>query len=546
MNCKSNESPQKLRGGYYTPLALAQYLASWIAEICPKRVFEPSCGDGVFLQALVPHLPKDAKVTAIEIDQQEAKKASHRIQGHNFSADIICANFLGWYLNEGNAGVRFDAVVGNPPFVRYQYLSEADQEFSERIFRRHNLPFTRHVNAWVPFVLGTLALLRPSGRFAMVLPAEILHVLHAQTLRYFLIQHCRRIMIFDPEEIWFSGTLQGAVLLLAEKKAHVRDSCKGIAIHRTNGKSFLESAPSQHFKNADFITPEALGRKWTKALLTKRERDTFDTAVARRSVHRFERIAEVDVGLVTGANRFFLVNDAVVREYGLAKWSYPMFGRSEHCPGVLYDERQHRRNATQGLPSNFLWFNVDDPSELSDQAAEYIRLGERKNFHTRYKCRVRKPWFKVPSVYATPIGMLKRAHDMPRLIYNQAGAYTTDTAYRIRVEGINAKKLVYCFVNSLTALSSELEGRHYGGGVLELVPSEIEKLHVPLPPLDRVEIAKLDKFIREACAGDVLAYQDERILTPLGLTTQDISCIHHSWNKLRSRRQRLQSSAQAL
>jgi hypothetical protein len=33
-------------------------------------------------------------------------------------------------------------------------------------------------------------------------------------------------------------------------------------------------------------------------------------------------------------------------------------------------------------------------------------------------------------------------------------------------------------VNSLTALTAELEGRHYGGGVLELVPSEIEKLAV--------------------------------------------------------------------
>ena len=62
--------------------------------------------------------------------------------------------------------------------------------------------------------------------------------------------------------------------------------------------------------------------------------------------------------------------------------------------------------------------------------------------------------------------MLKRAHDTPRLILNRIGAYTTDTAYRIRTRDVSAEKLVGCFINPLTALSAELEGRHYGGGVL--------------------------------------------------------------------------------
>ena len=72
--------------------------------------------------------------------------------------------------------------------------------------------------------------------------------------------------------------------------------------------------------------------------------------------------------------------------------------------------------------------------------------------------------------------MLKRSHDTPRLILNRVGAYTTDTAYRIRTRDIAGERLVGCFLNPMTALSAELEGRHYGGGVLELIPSEIERL----------------------------------------------------------------------
>ncbi|MYH03062.1 MAG: hypothetical protein F4142_10965 [Nitrospira sp. SB0675_bin_23] len=50
MNFKENESAQKLRGGYYTSLDLANYLSKWVAETHPKSIFGPSCGDGIFLE----------------------------------------------------------------------------------------------------------------------------------------------------------------------------------------------------------------------------------------------------------------------------------------------------------------------------------------------------------------------------------------------------------------------------------------------------------------------------------------------------------------
>ncbi|MDE0146054.1 MAG: N-6 DNA methylase [Nitrospira sp.] len=539
MNFKENESAQKLRGGYYTSLDLANYLSKWVAETHPKSILEPSCGNGIFLEALSPLISDGTSITAIELEHQEALQASERIRGLNkLSANILCADFLEWYLDEDQNHDRFDAVVGNPPFIRYQYLTEQEQDFSERIFKRHHLPFTKHTNAWVPFVIASLSLLRPGGRMAMVLPAEILHVLHAQALRYFLGQHCKRITIIDPEEIWFEGTLQGAILFLAEKKHDVKEHTVGLGIIQTTGNAFLDTSPSDYFEKTNFVNGKTVEGKWTRALLTRKELEVLDGIASTPSVHRFSDIANVDVGLVTGANKFFLVDDDTVKKHGLAEWSHPMFGRSEHCPGILYDDKQHQENARLGLPSNFLWFDVEDTAELPENVLEYIRFGERENLHTRYKCRIRKPWFKVPSVYATSIGMLKRAHDMPRLIYNDVEAYTTDTAYRITSYKVPAKKFVYCFINSLTALSSELEGRHYGGGVLELVPSEIECLYVPLPNKIQIAIKSLDAMIRNVQTKDVLICQDNKILGELGLSSNEMTCIHDSWDKLRKRRQR--------
>lgn len=543
MNFMENETAQKLRGGYYTPLDLATFLARWVKEISPKRILEPSCGDGVFLSALakVKGL-QQAAIEGFELNEEEAAKASQRASAVGLkSTTIYDEDFLQWALTHfDDQRVQFNAVVGNPPFVRYQYLPEPFQRRAEQIFERLELPFTKHTNAWVPFILASMALLRPGGRLAMVVPAEIIHVTHAQSLRSYLGKECRRLVIIDPEELWFSETLQGAVILLAEKRKSKAEKAEGLGMYPVKGREFLRLSPSTVFNAPQSINGKTVQGKWTRALLDLETRSLFDEIAEHDEVHLFDDIAEVDVGIVTGANKFFLVPDDVVKSYKLAKWAHPMFGRSEHCPGIIYDDRQHAANATKGNPTNFLWFR-ESTGKVDAAASAYIALGERQELHTRYKCRVRSPWYTVPSVYSTEIGMLKRAHDTPRLILNCIGAYTTDTAYRIRTRDVLPEKLVGCFINPLTALSAELESRHYGGGVLELIPSEIERLIIPLPAKANVNLVELDKAIRSLPTHQVLSRQGKVVLGALGLSRVKQECVLEGWRKLRDRRHRTSS-----
>lgn len=543
MNFMANETAQKLRGGYYTPVDLAAFIARWVKEISPKSILEPSCGDGAFFSAFksVRGFSK-TEITGFELDKVEANKAKARAKESGLSnVTVKNQDFLQWALQQMDAGQpRFDAVVGNPPFVRYQYLPEPFQTKAAQVFTELNLPFTKHTNAWVPFILASMAVLRPGGRLAMVVPAEIIHVMHAQSLRSYLGRECRRLVVIDPEELWFSGTLQGAVILLAEKRKDKADKAEGLGMYPVKGREFLKLSPSDVFNAPQAINGKTVEGKWTRALLDFDTRSLFDELADHAEVFRFDDVAQVDVGIVTGANKFFLVDDEIIRRHKLRKWAHPMFGRSEHCPGVIYDEAQHAENATKGKPTNFLWFH--EPSQKVDAAARaYIKIGEAEELHKRYKCRVRSPWYTVPSVYATEIGMLKRSHDTPRLIINRIGAYTTDTAYRIRARDVIAEKLVSNFINPLTALSAELEGRHYGGGVLELVPSEIERLIIPLPEKAKVDIAKLDKAIRNQSTHRVLADQGAVILGALGLSAAKQDLVLEGWRKLRDRRHRTSS-----
>jgi adenine-specific DNA-methyltransferase len=541
MNFKENESATKLRGGYYTDLDIAVLLTRWVLKISPKSILEPSCGDGIFLEALS-HLDHKSvtSFTALEIEPSEAAKSQERARKlKDMDVDIKIEDFLKWSLYRFGKDQKFDAVVGNPPFIRYQYMDSVLQGRSQKIFEYHRLHFTKHTNLWVPFIVASISLLRPGGRLAMVVPAEILHVIHAQSLRKFLTEQCSKVLFFDPTELLFENILQGAGLLLAEKKLDSDDKFHGVAIVPTRTRSFLGENPETYFIKSDFVNGKILTGKWMKALLTKRERDILKGLSQNPKIFQFDKIANVDVGIVTGANNFFLVPDETVEKYGLKRWAYPMFGRSSHAPGIIYDRKNHEDNRESGLPTNFLWFDSERIENFPESVKEYIKKGESEDLPKRYKCRIREPWYAVPSVYASPVGMLKRCHDFPRLILNEILAFTTDTAYRIKANKIDDSKLVFSFINSLTALYAELEGRHYGGGVLEMVPSEIEKLLIPLPEIIRFDIKQLDKKIRNgAPVEEIFEAQNDILLGSIGLKNNSQADLYSAWDRLRLRRQR--------
>lgn len=548
MKFKADESTDKLRGGYYTPDDISRFLTRWVLSASPRSLLEPSCGDGSFIRALQGEHTQPIAFTGIEILETEANKArAVAKENTQLTPTIENRDFLEWFLEKtntngiGEASERYDAVLGNPPYIRYQYLEPQDQIYSETIFKQRNLAFTKHTNAWVPFIIASLDLLKPGGRLAMVIPAEILHVLHANSLRQYLISQCHKIVLVDPNELLFDDALQGTVLIMAEKKTDPEIPSLGVSVVAAPNNAFLMECPESLYNAAQCVSGDQLNGKWMKVLLTSQELAVLNKAQSLPSIKVFADIAKVDVGIVTGANKFFLVNDETVSKYDLHRYTHPMFGRSEHCKGIIYSKATHASNSVKKHPTNFVFFDKVPFDELTEGAQAYIREGEAQSLHTRYKCRIRKPWYTVPSVYTTPVGMLKRSHNYPRLILNTVAAYTTDTAYRITPK-VDANAFVGSFVNSLTALSAELQGRHYGGGVLEMVPSEIEKVLIPLVDFTDQELSDLNERIESAKDQiGLVRLQDEKVLLSAGLSLEEADIVHNAWLRIRNRRLRLLS-----
>ena len=129
MNQKENETYQKLRGGYYTPDILVEYMLKWGIESGKKQnILEPSAGDGQFIRG-VSDINISSRITAVEIDKDEAKKIPT-----NKNCQVIVENkdFYSYY-EEHKDSEKFDLVIGNPPYIRYQYLTPEQRDFQSDI-----------------------------------------------------------------------------------------------------------------------------------------------------------------------------------------------------------------------------------------------------------------------------------------------------------------------------------------------------------------------------------------------------------------------------
>ena len=119
---------------------------------------------------------------------------------------------------------------------------------------------------------------------------------------------------------------------------------------------------------------------------------------------------------------------------------------------------------------------------------------------------------------------------------NDANATSTDTIHRLRCK-VQPEEVVTNTYTYLTAASAEIEGRSYGGGVLELEPTEAERLLMPGHLGRSLSIDECDSLIRSDRLDDLLDENSRLVLMDsLGLSKGDCLLLRNIWLKMRGRR----------
>jgi adenine-specific DNA-methyltransferase len=547
----SNKQPvdkQKLRGGYYTPIELSGYLTSWAIRNGNEKILEPSCGDGNFIDSIMHRLTVlkksgnkiSSKITAVEIETNELSKAKARLNGYNLSkveTEFVSGDFFNLFEKLQREG-EYDVVVGNPPYIRFQYFDDESRKKAFWHLRIAGYNPTKLANAWCAFVQLSIELLKEGGRLAMVLPAELLQVGYAGELRKRLSAQFSHIVIVGFKKLVFPEIQQEVVLLLAEGKREASILESDIhTIEFEDGKDLLHS---DDLEDAVQHIPSKHSRplmKWTGLFLSEKSFYALDGAQRSELVIPLGKLANVDIGVVTGRNSFFVLDEKTRKEILAAKFTLPIIGRTSTLKSIVFDENDFEKY--QLTEAGYLLDLNNIPERaIPKKLKEYIAHGEAENVHKGYKCRVRKRWFDVPSIYVPNAFMFRQIHKYPLLVVNRAGATSTDTIHRVKfINGTKPEKLAAICFNSLTLAWAEVSGRSYGGGVLELETSEAE--HLPIPYNSKIEIdsQKVDLLLRSGKDIEALDYVDSVVLSDyMGISNATIKQIRNAWVELRNRR----------
>jgi adenine-specific DNA-methyltransferase len=434
----------------------------------------------------------------------------------------ICADFFAWAATASQQ----DAIVGNPPFIRSHLFPESSRALAFTIMARMGFRPSRLMSTWLPFLAVCCGLLKPTGRLAMVIPEEFLAVSYADELRGFLLRHFRRVVVCFPDANIFPEVQQAVVLLLCENTAGAPTGLFTI------GYSDLEEGNHDATQGAQ---PWKWNSKWSHLFLSASERRCVDhwwSEIGWKSISEYGR---VEVGIVTGDNDYFILRPRDAGRFP-ENCLVPIITSARALRGIRFDTDDFRQVVAEDRPAYLL--NLQQPrSMLAPIVRDYLDVGEREKVSQRFKCRVREPWYAVPSVWQPDAILLRQAGDMARLIHLAKKCAATDTIHRVTwKQPSRGRRHTASFMNTWTLLASEITGRSYGGGVLELMPGEANKLPIP-EPLEALD-GIFDEVDEKVRSRDMFAAVEsvDNLVLPSRMPHCDRSLLRQILDKLIQRR----------
>ena len=193
----------KTLGAYYTPEAVADALVRWAVRDAADSLLDPSSGDGRFV-ARHPN--------SVGVERDPASAAESR--GRAPKATIVEGDFFTWAAADRR---RFDCAAGNPPFIRYQRFAGATRRGALDYCRRLGVVFSGLSSSWAPFIVAAASKLRPGGRMAFVVPAEIGHAPYAGPLMEYLVGNFGSVHLVAIKDKIFPKLSEDCWLLLADR-----------------------------------------------------------------------------------------------------------------------------------------------------------------------------------------------------------------------------------------------------------------------------------------------------------------------------------------
>ncbi len=192
-------------------------------------------------------------------------------------------------------GGGFDAVVGNPPYVRIQGFDRTQVEYFTNNYRAAS----KNYDIYVVFVERALSLLSTKGLLGYILPHKFFNAQYGEGLRGVIAEgrHARKIIHFGDQQVFDGATTYTCLLFLNKESRDQFTFCKVEDLNRwkTNSDSINSDVEANSLSSAEWNF--AVGQ--SGALFEKLKN------MATKLGDFTEKIAQ---GIRTSANEIYVLN----------------------------------------------------------------------------------------------------------------------------------------------------------------------------------------------------------------------------------------------
>lgn len=515
---------EKETGSYYTPIDLVQAMVNYIQIDNNKTILEPSAGDGRIVEKIIERNNQN-KIHIIELVKEKSSELKKKFTKCD-NVKVINCDFLEYCQNTLD---EYDIVIGNPPYINRKILENKQLDMARSLYKEFALEPNTFNNLWATFILGAIKILKENGEIFFVLPFEFLQVDYSVAIRNLLENRFNNIQIFVFEDKVFKD-IQQQICLVHLSNSEIKPYIEYNVIRGFNLKYPISS--NKIYKNKPL-------EKWTNSIVSDDEIELLQN-ICNKCIS-IKDIGNMSPGVVTGANDYFILDNMYVKSKRIKKYVEPIISKSTYLKDVfILDKNQFDIVSNKYGKVNLMKLNSFNYSSLPKAIKEYLNEGEENGISTRFKCKNRKPWYRLPNDVIGDIVFFKRYDELPRIVVNKIKCHTTDIGYNITLKDTyDPESVVFCFYNSLTLCLCEYNGRFYGGGVAELTPNELRKVYIPYKKIHYKQLDKFNRMIKGKMNYDkIVDYVNQIVLKDL-IEDNDINILNDLRNRYLKRRKNI-------
>ena len=530
----ANANRRRLLGAYYTPKDLAEVLTRWALTPDPGTVLDPSFGGCVFLEAAAEFLAKGGidnpgkLIFGVDVDPSCLK--FFRSNNYLNHQNCIIRDFLE-LLPVDIPGAPFQAVVGNPPYVRRHWLKRATFEAARISTAKSGISLPRTASSWAYFLIHAMNFVAVDGRLAMLVPEAILQTDYSSTVRKVLATHFNHVDLVYIRDRVFVDTNEPVVVVAASG-------------YGTSGSLRVEAV--ECVRELDRVLNDSV-RKIPKPrtttsnarLVNSKVIEILNELAQQECVKKLADVATVEIGFVTGSNNHFIRNRQELEHLQVPRTGWlPVIPRTRWLAGLDFTEE----DIQEYIDKDFRCYLVfPEPCQEQHQGFKnWIEEGIRSEVHNRVKCSVRAPWFRVklspvPNAFATCT-----RSGSPLLVLNRTSYRCSNALHAVRWHsngGFMPEAASVSFLTSAVSVWAELHGRRYGGGVLKMEPSTLKRVPLPIVRAAGTNFEELNELMRQGREAEARKLADNLVLYDgLGLSKRDIQLMQQAGDELLAQR----------